>query len=490
MSRRAWLWVLMAAVVITGLAVIPALRLRISSTLVDLLPEGEPAAEDYREFLETFGGFETIYLIVQLPEDSPGSADVLAEAADLLADRLESSPWISTARSGPTDEDERFFLEEVLPRAALLIEESRLEPLSRRLRPEAIQERLSWMRLRLTTPIGSAEEALYRSDPLGLAELLDLFPGGEGLSVDPVTGAFLSHSGTRALVMATPVASELDSRSGQELLEQIEMAYTEVREALGQDLTFLEVGGPLYAAQDARLIRADLERTVAFSAVGISLLLFFYFGGFRIAVILVSAVIAGILWTAALVAVGPGELSVISVSFAAILIGLGVDYGVHGATGFLQARLRGLDPSNAMLRALRQRGPAIIASVLTTVAAFLVLRLAHFRPIRDLGLLVSVGMVAIISASLTIAAPALVVSSGPRISADRGRIHGTLGRAVGALARMSVAHHRKIIGIAAVLVLLAIWGTLRIGFDVDPRLFRSTDHPSAAAEEVLDEDFS
>ena len=52
--------VLVVILVVTGLAVIPALRFRVDTDLSALLPDGAPAADDYRLFLRTFGGFEKV----------------------------------------------------------------------------------------------------------------------------------------------------------------------------------------------------------------------------------------------------------------------------------------------------------------------------------------------------------------------------------------------------------------------------------------------
>src|SRR4051794_41747253 len=65
--------VLAAALLLTLAALIPASRFRIETQLEALLPEGAPAAEDYRTFLRTFGGFEKVFVLVRPAPEKPGN---------------------------------------------------------------------------------------------------------------------------------------------------------------------------------------------------------------------------------------------------------------------------------------------------------------------------------------------------------------------------------------------------------------------------------
>ena len=57
--------VLAASLLLTLACLVPASRFRIDTRIESLLPEGAPAAEDYRTFLRTFGGFEKVFILVR-----------------------------------------------------------------------------------------------------------------------------------------------------------------------------------------------------------------------------------------------------------------------------------------------------------------------------------------------------------------------------------------------------------------------------------------
>ncbi|HXV75109.1 MAG TPA: MMPL family transporter, partial [Candidatus Polarisedimenticolaceae bacterium] len=378
---------LAVAASVSALAVAELPRLRLAADLRELLPETDPAARAYRLLLDRFGALDRVYVVVRLAGEVDDGGELLAEAACEIASALERSEWFASARCGPTERDHDFLLESVLPRAALLIPPDRL---ASHVRPEAIRERAAWMRAQLAGPLGFVEAPFFAADPLGLAaELTALSDGHAGLAVDPVSGVFLSRSGTRALVVATPRIAELDTAAGREMVRFLDETFREAGRAENGAIEFGALGGPLYAVHDETVIRGDVTRTAFGAAAGIAILLLLYFGSPRIPGILLVSVSAGIVWTAALMTWVRGEISVIGVSFAAILIGLGVDYGIHGASAFRETAAGPGQAGRAMMHVFATSGPAIVASAATTAAGFLVLVLADFWPVRELGLLVA-----------------------------------------------------------------------------------------------------
>src|SRR5580693_17934 len=108
--------VLALAAALAACALVPASRLRIDSDVSSLLPSGAPAARDYGVFLRTFGGFEKVFILVRAGGPRPADPAQLVEAAGRLAEVLAASPEVAEARSGRTEEDERFFFRYIAPR--------------------------------------------------------------------------------------------------------------------------------------------------------------------------------------------------------------------------------------------------------------------------------------------------------------------------------------------------------------------------------------
>lgn len=504
-----WKWrlLLVMATAVSIVALMLSARLRIDTNIVELFPDS-PVAQDYRNFLERFGGFEKIYIVVSTsekasgetnpeawPEVESGITENLADAAEYLAALLEESDWIGSTRYGLTEEDERFIFEAVLPRAPLLLDENRLRTHLQRLDADTVRERVRNFKPRMAGPMFGLESRLIAADPFGFAESLDMVSrANQRLPIDPVLEVFLSPDRRKVLVIVTPNVPELDSVIGRRLMLELEGAFRQVKKEYGDTLSFEAVGGPLYAAQYDRIIRRDLIRTVLGSSLFITLVLMLYFRGPRIPVSLVTAVVAGVVWTAALFTITSGKLSLVGISFAAILIGLGIDYGIHGAQAFRVGLIDGHEPRSAMRLAFRKVGPAIIASAVTTSAAFLVLALARLGPVRELGYLVATGVLAILAASVSIGASLLVIQSSTRrgrvLLASPGLLWNSVGRFVERLTEATVRRRRAVLIVATVITVVAAWGITRVEFDADLGSFRPVNRLAARTEQILLESFA
>jgi len=485
--------VLILSLVLTCAALVPALRFRVDTDLSGLLPDGSPGAEDYRLFLRTFGGFEKVFVVVRAPGQTPEDSGPLADAAEELAAALRGSPEVAEARAGITAEDEAFFLRRVAPRLPLLLEgdEARVRAeLAPRLTPEAIHARVQEMRQAVRSPLGAAAAPFFTADPLGLSEGL-LRDASAALPVDPLSGAFLSRDGDAALVILTPARAELDPAGGRAFLAELEKAYARVRRESRLQLDFRAVGGPIYAAEDEAILRQDLTRTATTSAVGVAILLLVGFGGGFIPLVILAAVLAGMVWTVAATALWLGSISVVGVGFAAALVGMGVEYGIHAGARYRQLRFEGQDARAALAGTFRDPGPGIVSSALTTAAGLGALVLAHFRPLRELGQVLTVGTLLILVTTATLGAALLLLFPGRPRTFGPPRLWTRFGQpllegAVGLSARRPV----PVLAALALLTAVSLWGLGRLSLSTDLRSLRPRDHPLYTAEKLLVDKFA
>lgn len=482
--------VLALGLLVTAIALWPASRLAVETDPTTLMPSGSADADDYKVFLQRFGGFEKVFVMVTARADSDLAPADLIEAADVLATRLADSSEVATARAGLEDEDLEFLRRYVVLRAPLLLGADWRAIVEDRIAPEALRRRAARIRRGATGPPASPTSLLLGADPLGFSDELPGFRmRPSGLPLDPMTGGFLSPDGSAALVVATPTRTEIDPEGGRALAAALENAYRETRETIGRSLEFLAVGGPLYAAEDESLIKRDVRGSLAGSAVGCLLLLIAAFGGMALPLVALAAVGLGLIWTAAGLGLTIGAVTAAGLGFSAVLLGLGIDYGIHGAARYRQRLLGGESRREAMAAALAGSGPGILTSALTTGGAFAVLAFAHFRPLRELGWLVAVGIGCILLTSATIGAPLALLTGGRRSTHRPGPIWRWLGAVVDGLTRAASARALGTLALLALASGAALWGVTRLTLDSDLRVFRSTDHSALAAEPALLERF-
>jgi len=480
--------VLLATLALTLLALIPAARLRLLTDISALLPSDAPASRDYRTFLTTFGGFEKLFVIVQAKGGRPPDPATLVDAAERLSEELAKSPLVANARFGLTPEDEAFFFRWVAPRAPLLLSGDALrvrQEVARRLDPAAIHSRVAVLRQTLTSPVGGFAAPFFAADPLGFSEGL-LAAASSALPIDPETGAFLSRDGDAVLLVVTPATSELDPKAGRELVAELDRAYAAVRSEAELPLVFHAVGGPIYAAHDEGVIREDVVRITTSSVILVALLVLAGFEGLVMTTVLFATVAVGLVWAAAATSLLLGSLSVVGIAFIATLLGMGIDYGIHGGARFRLLLLGGESRPEALLGALRQTGPAILAATLTTAAALSALGLAHFRPLREMGLVLALGLLSILAATATFGASAMAWF--PRPQSLRG---GTLlirrfwTPLLAGLVGLSVRRPRLVLAGTLAFSLLAAAGLPRLSLNPDLRTLRPEDPESTTAEQML-----
>jgi predicted RND superfamily exporter protein len=101
----------------------------------------------------------------------------------------------------------------------------------------------------------------------------------------------------------------------------------------------------------------------------------------------------GTLWTTGIAALLPAGLSAVAIAFAAVVVGVGVDTGVHVYAALLEARRAGLSPSRAAASARAATARPTLTAAAVAGAAFASLALSRLGAMKQLGLLCAAGEV-------------------------------------------------------------------------------------------------
>ncbi len=218
---------------------------------------------------------------------------------------------------------------------------------------------------------------------------------------------FISHDKSVLLIIVEPTFSILDvdktvasTDSIQAILDKTLSDFPQVRAGLTGTI-------PLGRDETVYSMK-DMQTT---SVVALILVLLVFILSFRM---WTAPLLAGLnLILAIVIAAGIGavfldSLNIMTSMFAVILIGLGIDYSIHIISVYNERRAMGEDPPLAMQQTLRRSGAGIITGGITTAAAFFTLMIASSRGIKEMGLILGIG---IISAMITTLAglPALLV---------------------------------------------------------------------------------
>lgn len=102
--------------------------------------------------------------------------------------------------------------------------------------------------------------------------------------------------------------------------------------------------------------------------------------------------ITGIGFTMGFTTVAVGHLNILSITFAPMLIGLAIDFGVHLITRYEEELRRGRNERQALDKAMVFTGMGIFTSGFTTAGAFLAMSLTDFKGVQEMGLIAGGGL--------------------------------------------------------------------------------------------------
>ena len=112
---------------------------------------------------------------------------------------------------------------------------------------------------------------------------------------------------------------------------------------------------------------------------------------------------------AGVVSIFLGRLNMMTSMFAVILIGLGIDYSIHIISVYGERRVINKDAVSAMQETLVRSGPGIITGALTTAAAFFALAISVTQGIKEMGIVLGIGIIcAMLTTMITL--PSILVA--------------------------------------------------------------------------------
>ncbi len=162
-----------------------------------------------------------------------------------------------------------------------------------------------------------------------------------------------------------------------------------------------------------------------------------------------------------------GHLSLFSVMFISIVIGIGIDYGIYFLFRYDEEIFLGRNLKEAIEITAMRTGPGMLMGAVTAAGTFYVLMLTDFRGIQELGFIAGTAIAFSFIGMMTVFPAALVILDAHH--AERG--DRLIPRAI-ALERMRVPlvdratrRPKLVLGCAIVLTLVSLWGARTIRFD-------------------------
>ena len=144
-----------------------------------------------------------------------------------------------------------------------------------------------------------------------------------------------------------------------------------------------------------KMVQSKHDATLAtiISLVVCSLLFIYAYGETGRPLKTVLCLIIGLGYSMAFTTLAIGHLNILTITFAPILIGLAIDFGIHLITRYEEEIRHGRPLTVAVDKAMVFTGQGIITGALTTAGAFLAMGLTNFKGIQEMGIISGGGLV-------------------------------------------------------------------------------------------------
>ena len=275
----------------------------------------------------------------------------------------------------------------------------------------------------------------------------------------------------RRLIIVKPVLDRSRPRRAGAAIEALTDAGRQTELAFDHRLAVRLTG--TIALEDEELVSVTRNATVAgiLALVSVMIVLLLAFRSVRLLLISTATLLAGLVGTAGFAAWAVGDLNVISVAFAVLYIGLGIDFVIHYLLRVRELARQGESVPAALETASADVGGSLIICAITTAAGFYSFIPTSFLGVSQLGLISGTGMFISLAATLTLL-PALVrVFFGERLPVTAGAADWAPGLRLYGL----MTYRKSVVSIPAVLAFVSILVLPQIRFESDPMLLRDPD---------------
>jgi predicted RND superfamily exporter protein/lauroyl/myristoyl acyltransferase len=377
---KRWWWALLAVAVCLGLY-----RLRFDVDILNLLPPDEPTVQGLKLYQKHFTNARELVLTLRAPEGERAErlagaiAARLRQETNLVAEVSWQPPWMEDPAQ----------MAELLGSLWLNQPPDAFAALTNRLAPSQLKAVLDQTKEELRTSMSPLDMARRAFDPFDLLNM----PGMTnltGLSSGPGQQMFASAEGNFRLLFIQSAIDLGSYRTCESWLKSIREVVAGLRakdpngEWAGAEVHF--TGRPVFVVEIAGSMQRDMSGSVVGTSLIIALLFWLthrrWLPMFWLLTLLALILVA----TLALGGLVLGAISVVSMGFAAVLLGLAVDYAV---VHYQEALAH---PQLTVPEIRRAIAPSILWAAITTMSAFLVLNLGGLPGLAQLGTLVAIGV--------------------------------------------------------------------------------------------------
>ena len=359
--------VLLIALILSGISVYLAVDLKFNPKMDNLLPQDLPLIKEFNKVVRKTGGSGPLVVVLENLDPIQSS-----EVIDQLANVFKNIPGTQ-------------FVDSKIPKKFLKDKQLLLIPRNDLLELESLMtEAIDYARGQFG---GFLEEETFNPVRLRkLAKNYQIFEEIEPYHKGKQKNNYYIFIKAKGTVTNTDFTEDFVSRVQEEIKK---IGLEEKYEGLKINLT----GSMMVRLEENNFIQGDLKNAAVIAAfLAISIIFIYTRSWFSIPLVIFPLLIS-LTYTFALARLLIGHLNIISGFLVAILMGLGIDYGIHLYIRFKQELLKEKTISESVEVVVTQVGRSGLIAMLTTMSVFSILSFSDFQGFSEFGKIATLGII-------------------------------------------------------------------------------------------------
>ena len=266
----------------------------------------------------------------------------------------------------------------------------------------------------ILTHINAAIEALQDNRPFRMSwqELMSGDkPGDAG-----APGAGAEKATYREFIVLQPKLDYAGFFPATPAIEKIHRLYEDLDIATSPGAQIRLTGATMLAHEEMLSVMKGTKTAIVLALALVTVIMLVGLGSARLALVTMISLVTGLLFTAAFATLTVGELNLISVAFAVLYIGLGVDFAIHYCLRYREHLIDGADRLRALEQTSVNVGGSLFLCAVSTAIGFFAFIPTDYTGVAELGWISGFGMFISFAVTLTVI-PALLsllpVKPGP-----------------------------------------------------------------------------
>jgi len=273
-------------------------------------------------------------------------------------------------------------------------------------------------------------------------------------------GFLLSENGRLLFVMIMPEKNYKTLAVIEEPLKNIRSVIDDVKKEF-PDVKAGLTGRPVLAADEMRISDTDMTIATIAAIIIVTLIFVAYFKRPTRPAFAAIALSFGILQTFGFTAITIGHLNILSIVFAVILVGAGIEFGLQIVSRYREELSIHKNPKLAVEICITQTGKGNLTACATTAAAFFSMCFTNFLALQELGFIAGFGILLCLANMFT-ALPAMMYLN------DRHKHPERLNISLAMNLKPFLWFYKRPKGVlitAAIVTIALSFGLLRLGFN-------------------------